>query len=56
MDNQQIVIIVEIEDVPLHTDDHPYCNDLTCPCHASMHDGDIFSDFWMTDVEIYQGL
>jgi hypothetical protein len=21
------------EDEPIHTDDHPYCDDPTCPCH-----------------------
>lgn len=56
MDNQQIVFIVDMEDEPLHTNDHPVCNDPTCPCHATMHDDSIFSDFWMTDAEIYQGL
>lgn len=54
MDNQQIAWIVNMEEVPLHTDDRPYCEDATCPCHAD-HDS-IFADFWMTDVEIYQGL
>lgn len=23
-------------DEPVHTDDHPYCADVTCPCHAEL--------------------
>ncbi len=25
--------VYPIEEFPFHTPDHPFCNDLTCPCH-----------------------
>ena len=24
---------VEMEDEPIHTNEHPFCQDMTCPCH-----------------------
>lgn len=27
------VAVVEMEDAPLHTDLHPFCSDVSCPCH-----------------------
>jgi len=34
MENQQIVLLVEMEDELLHTDESPVCDDPTCPCHC----------------------
>lgn len=28
------VISYEEDDALVHTPDHPFCNDLTCPCHT----------------------
>ncbi len=28
-----IVFIVMMEDAPVHTNEHPYCDDRLCPCH-----------------------
>jgi hypothetical protein len=25
--------VYPVEDLPFHTPDHPFCDDLTCPCH-----------------------
>jgi hypothetical protein len=25
--------VYPVEEWPLHTPDHPFCDDLTCPCH-----------------------
>ncbi len=25
--------VYPVEDLPVHTPDHPFCDDLTCPCH-----------------------
>ena len=25
--------VYPVEDLPFHTLDHPFCDDLTCPCH-----------------------
>jgi hypothetical protein len=25
--------VYPVENLPLHTPDHPFCDDLTCPCH-----------------------
>lgn len=33
MENQKIILLVEMEDEPIHTNDHPECVDLECPCH-----------------------
>jgi len=30
---EHIAIVIPMEDPLLHTDDHPYCDDLSCPCH-----------------------
>lgn len=27
--------VIPTEDAPLHTPDHPFCFDPTCPCHES---------------------
>jgi hypothetical protein len=40
MENQQIVLIVAMEDEPLHTDGRPECDDLACSCHKSLKVGD----------------
>lgn len=32
-DTQQVAAIVLMEDEMIHTDDHPFCHDATCPCH-----------------------
>lgn len=32
-DQQTIALVVTMEDAPLHTDEHPFCSDMTCPCH-----------------------
>ena len=32
-DQHPIALVVTMEDEQLHTDAHPFCNDLTCPCH-----------------------
>lgn len=29
-----LALVVTLEDEPLHTDDHPFCCDLVCPCHT----------------------
>jgi hypothetical protein len=29
------MIIVPMEDEPVHTDAHPYCSDATCPCRET---------------------
>ncbi len=29
-------IIVPMEDQIIHTQEHPYCNDLTCPCSEEL--------------------
>jgi hypothetical protein len=26
-------IVIPMEDPLIHTDDHPYCDNLSCPCH-----------------------
>lgn len=26
-------VAIPMEDELVHTDDHPYCNDMKCPCH-----------------------
>jgi len=33
INEQNLVYIVLDEDPILHTDEHPLCADLTCPCH-----------------------
>jgi hypothetical protein len=30
------IFIVLMEDEPLHTDEHPYCDDMTCPCQDDL--------------------
>ena len=30
---EDTVIVIPMEDPIIHTDDHPYCCDLSCPCH-----------------------
>lgn len=26
-------IEIPMEDAPIHTDENPFCDDMTCPCH-----------------------
>ncbi len=35
---QPVVLIVFMEDAPVHTDDHTVCNDPTCPCRDEYED------------------
>lgn len=32
---QQTPLVVLMEDDLIHTDEHPYCSDRTCPCHRN---------------------
>jgi hypothetical protein len=27
------VVVIRMEDEPIHTEEHPFCSDLHCPCH-----------------------
>ncbi len=29
-------IVIPMEDEIIHTDEHPFCSDLTCPCHDDL--------------------
>lgn len=33
VEDTRVIAIVEMLDAPLHTDTHPFCDDVTCPCH-----------------------
>lgn len=33
---QTVALIVTMEDENLHTDNHPFCSDILCPCHESI--------------------
>jgi len=35
-DQHPIALVVTMEDAQLHTDAHPFCSDLVCPCHATI--------------------
>jgi len=57
------VVRNEDEDVIIHTDDHPFCEDLSCPCHADQNAlaavGDLVTNGLMTPAEadaVYHGL
>lgn len=30
-----VALLVDVQE-KLHTDDHPFCNDLVCPCHMTV--------------------
>jgi len=38
---EQTPIVLPMEDDILHTQSHPFCSDLTCPCHE---DAELLSD------------
>lgn len=33
-------IVIPMLDPIIHTDEHPYCDDLSCPCNANVVDAD----------------
>jgi hypothetical protein len=33
MDEYYVIPILEGTDYRIHTDDHPFCDDMSCPCH-----------------------
>ncbi len=30
-----VSLVVLVEDEPEHTEDHPHCDDVACPCNAA---------------------
>jgi len=45
-----VALVVTMEDEKLHNDDHPFCNDLTCPCHRVI-DGWNFTPYYQEYIQ-----
>lgn len=41
---EDFVFVVWMEDELVHTDEHPFCNDVTCGCHS---DAQLNQEFFM---------
>lgn len=50
--NARVSIVVLMEDDLLHTADHPFCDDRSCPCHSI----DNFEAIWSLKTQLAQGL
>jgi len=49
----KVVPIVLMQDAPVHTEAHPFCRDLTCPCHEKFDfSTGMFSSYYVEHIRI----
>ena len=52
-DQHTIALVVEMEDEQLHTDEHPFCDDILCPCHMTIDpDTGNTTDYYLEHIRI----
>ena len=37
--------IIQHRDDPVHTDEHPFCSDDSCPCHDTATNDELFAEY-----------